>query len=233
MPKNKKKENEKKTKVSIRVGRTSNAPAENDLKKYVKSTTGIINLAIVICNVIICALIFPKEIPEVSTKKWTCLLAILGLLFNGVFFILDVLNKNKFTPSSLEEDPPPPTFVPLFLQLTFSCLWVFFLLTNALDLVIRGIIKGNGFFGWVSLLVFLTMFLYGINVRHKQKVIKKELIKWEKGRKKRERKKQWKMLKNGFKEAFHMGNKRKRKAADMEDSTVEVKSNSKKRKTRK
>ena len=126
---------------------------------------------------VILILVSKKEIPVVSTKKWTNLLAIIGLLFNGAFFILDVLNKKKFETSS-GKGKYPPTFIPLYLQLTFSRLWVFFLITNTIDLIIRGIIRGSGFLGCMSILTFINMFLYFINVRLKKNSLLEEERKW-------------------------------------------------------
>ena len=151
---------------------------------------------------------YAYEIEDASTRKWTAILAVLGLLFNGLFFVLDKLHIktcNSLCNHSVEKDYPP-TFIPLFTQIVISLLWAFFFLTSAVDLTILSAKKDEVNLGIIiiTLLAFLTMFLYVANVFIKYKIIEVEVLKWPEERKKIKKKARRKRRKNYVKEFFGM-----------------------------
>jgi len=152
--------------------------------------------------------VYAYEIEDASTRKWTAILAVLGLLFNGLFFVLDKLHIktcNSLCNHSVEKDYPP-TFILLFAQIVISLLWAFFFLTSAVDLTILNAKKDEVNLGIIiiTLLAFITMFLYVANVFIKYKIIEVEVLKWPEERKKIKKKARRKRRKNYVKELFGM-----------------------------
>jgi len=182
---------------------------ENPIEKpYLKTSSNIVNLSLVISNLVICVLVYAYEIEDASTRKWTAILAVLGLLFNGLFFVLDKLHIktcNSLCNHSVEKDYPP-TFILLFAQIVISLLWAFFFLTSAVDLTILNAKKDEVNLGIIiiTLLAFITMFLYVANVFIKYKIIEVEVLKWPEERKKIKKKARRKRRKNYVKELFGM-----------------------------
>jgi len=182
---------------------------ENPIEKpHLKTSSNIVNLSVVITNLVICVLVYAYEIEDASTRKWTAILAVLGLLFNGLFFVLDKLHIktcNSLCNHSVEKDYPP-TFIPLFTQIVLSLLWSFFFLTSALDLTILSAKKDEVNWGIViiTFLAFLTMFLYVANVFIKYKIIEVDVLKWPEERKKMKKKARRKRRKDYVKELFGM-----------------------------
>ena len=161
-----------------------------------------------ISNLVICVLVYAYEIEDASTRKWTAILAVLGLLFNGLFFVLDNLHIktcNSLCNHSVDKNYPP-TFIPLITQLLLSILWAFFYLTSAVDLTILSAKKDKVIWGiiTITLLAFLTMFLYVANVFIKYKIIEVDVLKWPEERKKIKKKARRKRRKNYVKEFFGM-----------------------------
>ena len=151
---------------------------------------------------------YAYEIEDASTRKWTTILAVLGLLFNGLFFVLDNLHIktcNSLCNHSVDKNYPP-TFIPLITQLLLSILWAFFYLTCAVDLTILSAKKDKVIWGiiTITLLAFLTMFLYVANVFIKYKIIEVDVLKWPEERKKIKKKARRKRRKNYVKELFGM-----------------------------
>ena len=151
---------------------------------------------------------YAYEIEDASTRKWTAILAVLGLLFNGLFFVLDNLHIktcNSLCNHSVDKNYPP-TFIPLITQLLLSTLWAFFYLTSAVDLTILSAKKDKVIWGiiTITLLAFLTMFLYVANVFIKYKIIEVDVLKWPEEMKKIKKKARRKRRKNYVKELFGM-----------------------------
>ena len=151
---------------------------------------------------------YAYEIEDASTRKWTAILAVLGLLVNGLFFVLDNLHIktcNSLCNHSVDKNYPP-TFIPLITQLLLSILWAFFYLTSAVDLIISCTKKDEVIWGIITItfLAFLTMFLYVSNVIIKYKIIKVDVLKWPEESKKIKKKTRRKRRKNHFKEFFGM-----------------------------
>jgi len=175
-------------------------------KPYLKTSSNIVNLSVVISNLVICVLVYAYEIQDDSTRKWTAILAVLGLLFNGLFFVLDNLHIktcNSLCNHSVDKDYPP-TFILLFTQLLLSVLWAFFYLTSALDLTILSAKEDKVIWGIIiiTFLAFLTMFLYVANVTIKYKIIEIDVLKWPEEKKKIIKKARRKIRKNYVKELF-------------------------------
>ena len=161
-----------------------------------------------ISNLVICVLVYAYEIEDASTRKWTAILAVLGLLINGLFFVLDNLHIktcNSLCNHSVDKDYPP-TFILLFTQLLHSALWAFFYLTSSVDLTTLSAKKEKVIWGiiTITLLAFLTMFLYVANVFIKYKIIEVDVLKWPEERKKIKKKARRKRRKNYVKELFGM-----------------------------
>ena len=149
---------------------------------------------------------YAYEIEDASTRKWTAILAVLGLLFNGLFFVLDKLHIktcNSLCNHSVEKNYPP-TFIPLFTQIILSLLWAFFFLTSAVDLTILSAKEDEVNWGIITItfLAFLTMFLYVANVFIKYKIIEIDVLKWPDEKKKIKKKARRKIRKNYVKELF-------------------------------
>jgi len=180
---------------------------ENPIEKpYLKTSSNIVNLSVVISNLVICVLVYAYEIEDASTRKWTAILAVLGLLINGLFFFLDNLHIktcNSLCNHSVDKKYPP-TFILLITQLLLSVLWAFFYLTSSVDLIISSAKKDEVFWGIITItfLSFLTMFLYVANVIIKYKIIEVDVLKWPEERKKIKKKARRKIRRNYVKELF-------------------------------
>ena len=149
---------------------------------------------------------YAYEIEDASTRKWTAILAVLGLLFNGSFFFLDNLHIktcNSLCNHSIDKNYPP-TFILLFIQLLISVLWAFFYLTSSVDLIISCAKEDEVIWGiiTITLLAFLSMFLYVANVIIKYKIIEIDVLKWPEEKKKLKKKARRKIRKNYVKEFF-------------------------------
>ena len=149
---------------------------------------------------------YAYEIEDASTRKWTAILAVLGLLFNGSFFFLDNLHIktcNSLCNHSVDKNYPP-TFILLIIQLLISVLWAFFYLTSSVDLIISCAKEDEVIWGiiTITLLAFLSMFLYVANVIIKYKIIEIDVLKWPEEKKKLKKKARRKIRKNYVKEFF-------------------------------
>ena len=149
---------------------------------------------------------YAYEIEDASTRKWTAILAVLGLLFNGSFFFLDNLHIktcNSLCNHSVDKNYPP-TFILLIIQLLISVLWAFFYLTSSVDLIISCAREDEVIWGiiTITLLAFLSMFLYVANVIIKYKIIEIDVLKWPGEKKKLKKKARRKIRKNYVKEFF-------------------------------
>jgi hypothetical protein len=103
-----------------------------------------------------------------SNGYWASFLAIIGILFNGSTFALDLFKYKKYA----------EVFLPIFLQLLISVLWTFFFFTSAVDSAVRGARGHNGYFGSISILSFLNMFFYATNFYFKFQSVKEDIQKW-------------------------------------------------------
>ena len=112
---------------------------------------------------------FGAQLQGTSNGYWASFLSIIGILFNGPTFALDIFKCKKYAELVL----------PIFLQILFSVLWTFFFFTSAVDSAVRGARGHNGYFGSISILSFLNMFFYATNVYFKFKSVEEEDIqKW-------------------------------------------------------
>ena len=111
---------------------------------------------------------FGAQLQGTSNGYWASFLSIIGILFNGPTFALDLFKYKKYV----------TLILPIFLQLFFSVLWTFFFFTSAVDSAVRGARGNNGYFGSISILSFLNMFFYAVNVYFKFKSVEEDIKKW-------------------------------------------------------
>ena len=111
---------------------------------------------------------FGAQLQGTSNGYWASFLSIIGLLFNGPTFALDLFKCKKYA----------TLILPILLQLLFSVLWTFFFFTSAIDSAVRGARGHNGYFGSISILSFLNMFFYATNVYFKFKSVEEDIQKW-------------------------------------------------------
>ena len=107
---------------------------------------------------------FGAQLQGTSNGYWASFLSIIGILFNGPTFALDLFKCKKYA----------TLILPILLQLLFSVLWTFFFFTSAVDSAVRGARGNNGYFGSISILSFLNMFFYAVNVYFKFKSVEEE-----------------------------------------------------------
>ena len=111
---------------------------------------------------------FGAQLQGTSNGYWASFLSIIGILFNGPTFALDLFKCKKYA----------TLILPILLQLLFSVLWTFFFFTSAVDSAVRGARGHNGYFGSISILSFLNMFFYATNVYFKFKSVEEDIQKW-------------------------------------------------------
>ena len=107
---------------------------------------------------------FGAQLQGTSNGYWASFLSIIGILFNGPTFALDLVKRKKYA----------TLILPILLQLLFSVLWTFFFFTSAVDSAVRGARGHNGYFGSISILSFVNMFFYAVNVYFKFKSVEEE-----------------------------------------------------------